>query len=368
MILVNDVGKHKDKYRTLIDSALKRVLKSGLFVQSAEVNKFENHFSRYLGVGHCVSVGNGTDALELALRALGIAPGDRVATVANAGFYSSSAIITVGAVPVFMDVDYSTFMVPFNEIKRTIESGIRALIITHLFGRIHKKIEEIAETCKANGVILVEDCAQAHGAKINGVYAGCFGEVGCFSFYPTKNLGGLGDGGAVVTNSSKTATLVKELSQYGWSNKYKVNTLSGRNSRLDEIQAAILVDFLPYLDEWNTLRLLIAKRYSSEIKSPHITLPEIQAGYDVVHLYVVRSKWRDDLRKFLQKRGINTDTHYPIPDHRQPAVSHMFASIQLKNTEVLANQVLTLPCFPELTTAEVDKIIKEINEWAPQEI
>lgn len=368
MILVNDIGKHKDKYSAVIDTALKRVLKSGLFIQSAEVRKFEKHFSGYLGVQYCVSVGNGTDALELALRALGIAPGDRVATAANAGFYSSSAIITVGAIPVFMDVDYSDFMVPFHEIKKTIESGIQALIITHLFGRIHKRIKEIAETCKANDVILVEDCAQAHGAKINGVYAGCFGEAGCFSFYPTKNLGGLGDGGAVVTNSPKTAALIKELSQYGWSNKYKVNTLFGRNSRLDEVQAAVLVDFLPYLDEWNALRHSIAKRYSSEIKSPYVTLPKIHADYDVVHLYVLRSKWRDDLRKFLKKRGVNTDTHYPIPDHRQPAVSHMFASIQLKNTEVLASQVLTLPCFPELTTAEVDKIITEINEWAPQKI
>ena len=368
MILVNDIGKHKDKYKTVIDSALKRVLKSGLFVQSDEVKKFETHFSRYLGAQYCVSMGNGTDALELALRALGIAPGDRVATVANAGFYSSSAIITVGAIPVFMDVNSSTFTVPFHEIEKAIQSGIRALIITHLFGCIHKRIKEIAETCKANGVILVEDCAQAHGAKIDGVYAGCFGEAGCFSFYPTKNLGGLGDGGAVITNSSKTAKLVRELSQYGWSSKYKVNTLSGKNSRLDEIQAALLVDFLPYLDEWNTRRISIAKRYSSKINSPHIILPKIHQDYDVVHLYVVRSKWRDDLQKFLLKKEINTDIHYPIPDHRQPAVSYMFAGIQLKKTEFLAKEVLTLPCFPELTNIEVDEISREINEWKPQGI
>ena len=330
MILVNDVGKHKDRYKQVIDSALNRVLNSGFFVQSAEVQNFEFRFSKFLKIQHCISVGNGTDALELALRASGVGTGDRVATTANAGFYSSSAINTIGALPVFMDVDYNSFSASLHEIKKAIDTGIKALIITHLFGQIHRKIKEIAAFCKTNGVILIEDCAQAHGAKIDGVYAGCFGNAGCFSFYPTKNLGGIGDGGAVVTNSDETAGLVRELSQYGWSDKYKVKILFGRNSRLDEIQAAVLVNFLPYLNDWNSQRLSIAKHYSSKIRSPYITLPEIDAQLDVVHLYVIRSKWRDQLQKFLIKKEISTDIHYPIPDHLQPAMNCIAQSTELK--------------------------------------
>ena len=212
-------------------------------------------------------------------------------------------------------------------------------------------------------MFLVEDCAQAHGAIVQNRKVGSFGDVGCFSFYPTKNLGGLGDGGAIVTNSLQIAKTLTQLRQYGWSDKYKVKLAGGRNSRIDEIQASLLSTFLPYLNGWNERRREIASQYTRNITNHNITLPPVRGSDYVAHLYVLRSKERDSLREFLKGAGIMSDIHYPIPDYCQPIFENRFLDLYLPNTEQLAKEVLTLPCYPEMTQTDVDKVISAVNNW-----
>ena len=210
---------------------------------------------------------------------------------------------------------------------------------------------------------MIEDCAQAHGARVNGKQVGSFGDAGCFSFYPTKNLGALGDGGAVVCSDTTLAENIRKLRQYGWSSKYKNELLGARNSRLDEIQAAILTILLPYLDSWNVRRREIASRYNNEIQHDDVILPLLGNEDYVAHLYVVRSSSRDSLRSHLHKRGIATDIHYPIPDHRQSIFGDLYQSTLLPSTEQLSNDVLTLPCYPEMSDDDVSKIISAVNSF-----
>jgi aminotransferase EvaB len=363
-MLINNLSGHVSNYRTLIDTAIKRVLDRSWLILGPEVDNFEKLFADYIGVDHCRSLGNGTDALELALRAVGICAGDKVATVANAGMYTGTALLAIGAIPIFMDVDFSTQVVSKDEVVRAIQEGAKAVVVTHLYGRAQSEISDIATLCIEKNVKLIEDCAQAHGARINGRLVGSFGDAGCFSFYPTKNLGALGDGGAVVCRDVELAKRIGYLRQYGWTAKYRVELLGARNSRLDEIQAAILSDFLPLLDSWNARRREIASQYSTRIKHADIILPR-EAGEDyVAHLYVVRSPRRDMLREHLREQDIATDVHYPIPDHRQPIFKNYFSDISLPNTELLAREILTLPCYPEMKQEDVDRVITAVNGWS----
>ena len=362
---INDINRHLHCYRTGIERSIARVLNRGWFVLGPEVSNFENLFANYIQVRHCCSVANGTDALELALRASGVQRGDKVATVANAGFYTSTAVLAVGATPLYLDVDLVSRVVTLGEVKRGIREGAKAMVVTHLYGQAVAEVAEIADECRAAGVELIEDCAQAHGASINGKRVGSFGDAGCFSFYPTKNLGALGDGGAVVTNDHALAEKVYRLRQYGWSAKYQVELAGARNSRLDEIQAAILSEFLFFLDGWNAQRRAIASEYSLRIVHPAVILSPV-GGHDyVAHLYVFRCFERDCLRRHLSKLDIATDVHYPIPDHRQPVFSTQYAGVNLPNTERLAQEVLTLPCYPEMTDEQVDEVIEGVNSWHP---
>lgn len=366
MIPVCDLQAHVQRYRDEIDHAVARVLDSGWFVLGPCVEAFERQFADYIGVQKCVTVANGTDALELALKALGAGPGSRVATVANAGGYSAIAIKRLGAVSIFMDVSAETKLISAYEVERAIASGAGFVVVTHLYGQAISGIEEIAAFCRGNGVRLVEDCAQAHGAMVAGRKVGSFGDCGAFSFYPTKNLGALGDGGAVVTNQENLGTKLRSLRQYGWERKYVVETTGGFNSRLDEIQAAILRVFLPYLDGWNERRRDIARQYSERIVNPHIVTPPPGRQDYVAHLYVVRSKRRDSLAAFMKSKNISTDIHYPLPDHLQPALNSASGStMRLPITEQLANEVLTLPCYPELTEDNLSLVIDAANEWTP---
>lgn len=360
---INNLLPKIEKYKSSIELAVARVIASGWFILGPELQNFEKRFAAYLGADYCMGVANGTDAIELSLRALGICAGDRVATVANAGMYTTTAVLAIGAVPVFMDVDIKMHNTTLAEVMAAISSGVKAVVVTHLYGLAVAEIEAIADYCAKNNVPLLEDCAQAHGAKIKNKQVGTFGDVASFSFYPTKNLGALGDAGAVVTQTAAIAEKIKLLRQYGWIEKYKVGMVGARNSRLDEFQAAILAEILPHLDADNTQRREIATRYSLGITHPKVVIPAPMHEEYVAHLYVIRSQQRDSLRANLQQHGIATDIHYPIPDHKQPILKEHYKDSQLKNTEQLAAEIITIPCYPEMRDTEVQHVIRAINSW-----
>lgn len=361
---INDLSRRVIRYKEHIKIAIDRVLDSGWFILGPEVKQFEQSFAHYVGAKYCISVANGTDALELALRALGVKHGDRVATVANAGMYTTTAILAIGAQPFYLDVDLGSKNVTLSEVERAISSGVNAIVVTHLYGLAVPEIRQISKLCAQHDIPLLEDCAQAHGARVEGVHVGTFGTAAAFSFYPTKNLGAIGDGGAVLTSNDVVAERVMRLRQYGWSTKYRVEVSGSRNSRLDEIQAAILSVFLSDLDSTNERRREIARYYSANIKNPEVSVPIHGFGEEyVAHLYVMRSTNRDLLRAHLRDHGIDTDIHYPIPDYRQPLFGNSFETIMLKNTELLCREVLTLPCYPEMTDVQVQQVITAINQW-----
>ncbi|MBA2656664.1 MAG: DegT/DnrJ/EryC1/StrS family aminotransferase [Tatlockia sp.] len=360
---INDLSARGMRYKDLIHRAAYRVIDSGWWILGPECKEFEQLFAAYIGTAHCVGVANGTDAIELALKAIGIRAGDLVATVANAGMYTSSSLLAIGALPFFMDVDPETSCVTLNEVMRAVKAGVKAVVVTHLYGQAVPEIAEISQFCKKSKVFLLEDCAQAHGATIHGKRVGSFGDAASFSFYPTKNLGALGDGGAVVTSNAETAEQLSMLRQYGWTAKYKVELAGARNSRLDEIQAAILSELLPYLDESNERRRVIANYYNAKIKHPYIVCPSFSGLDYVAHLYVIRSPKRNELREHLRHFDIASEVHYPIPDYRQPIFANQFAEICLKNTEALSQQILTLPCYPEMSDKNVEQVISVINSW-----
>ena len=348
MLLINEIRRQNHALAVEIQTAVARVLERGWYILGPEVEAFEREFADYCGVHLCVGVANGTDALELALRALDLPSGSRVLTVANAGGYSSTAILAAGLTPVYADVDaVAMTMQPTS-------ADVRAVIVTHLYGRMAAMPSILAA---AGGVPVIEDCAQAHGAVLEGRKAGSWGTIGCFSFYPTKNLGALGDGGAVVTRDPALATRLKELRQYGWRSKYKSEVAGGRNSRLDEIQAAILRAKLPHLDQWNRRRREIASRYNEAMRDLTLTTPLVDDAY-VAHLYVVRSAERDRIRQALAAAGFATNVHYPVPDYSQPS---MVSAYKLPVTEECCGSVLTLPCFPELTNYELARVADAVR-------
>ncbi|MBH3412033.1 DegT/DnrJ/EryC1/StrS family aminotransferase [Pseudomonas putida] len=344
---------------------LKKVLDSHWYILGSEVKQFEAEFANYVGVDHCISVANGSEALELALRGLGVEQGSRVVAIANAGFYSSTAIHAIGAEPVYVDVEADTLTLCPKALAEVIESKPAAVIVTHLYGQL-ANIEEIVRVASAAGVPVLEDCAQSHGARRNGQQAGSFGTVACFSFYPTKNLGALGDGGAVVTRDDELAARIRQLRQYGWSQKYQVAIPGGRNSRLDEMQAAILRVKLPLLDGWNEQRRSIAQRYNAAFASLDMQLPASTGEDYVAHLYVVRVKARMEFAAALKENGVSSDIHYPIADHKQPAY-HTVPTQSLAVTEQACDTVISLPCFPGLTDEEVDRVIDAVKAFFTKE-
>jgi dTDP-4-amino-4,6-dideoxygalactose transaminase len=361
---INNLAAKINKFQIQINASIQRVVASGWVILGPEVKRFEAAFAGYLNASHCVTVANGTDAIELALKALGVQKNDQVATVANAGMYTTTSIMAIGATPLFMDVELDTQVVTLASVKNAIASGAKAVVVTHLYGLAIPDIQEIATYCAAQKIALLEDCAQAHGAERNGKRVGTFGDASSFSFYPTKNLGALGDGGAVVTNSADTAQRVAQLRQYGWSSKYCVELDGARNSRLDEMQAAILLEFLPHLDEGNARRRQIAARYRSEINHSDVQHPQDHGNASVAHLYVIQSAKRAALQGHLREAQIASDVHYPIPDYKQPVFGQQFASFSLENTEHLASVILTLPCYPEMTDDEVSNVVAAVNGWA----
>lgn len=364
MLRINDLRRHHAPLQSALERVASGVLESGWYVLGRHGEAFERAFADFCGAKYAVGVASGTDALELALRALGVGLGDEVVTVANAGMYATIAIRTAGASPVFADVHPADMTLDPADLERVLGPQCKAVVLTHLYGRL-ADVDRVGDITSRRGIPVVEDCAQAHGAALGGRSAGSFGALGCFSFYPTKNLGACGDGGAITTSDSELHGRLQKLRQYGWSEKYTVSIPGGRNTRLDEIQAAILAEKLPRLADWNARRVAIARRYSAEISHPLIQVPSIEVGRHVVHLYVVRAERRDSLRRHLHENGIFAEVHYPVPDHRQPIMVDQCKDIHLPVTERLALEVLTLPCFPEMTDDEVASVIVSCNGWRP---
>jgi dTDP-4-amino-4,6-dideoxygalactose transaminase len=361
---LNDLQAHNSHFEDELRAAADRVFKSGWFALGPEVEAFEAEFAAYCGAHHCIGVANGTDALELALRGVGVERGDEVITAANAGMYATHAILAIGATPVYADVVAGGHGLDPESVSSRIAHSTRALVTTHLFGRM-ADIGALRSVADRAGIALVEDCAQAHGASAEGVRAGAWGDASAFSFYPTKNLGALGDAGAVVTSSRSTAERVRRLRQYGWSPKYVSKLGGGRNSRLDELQAAFLRVKLPELDRLSRERRAIASAWAGGLAHEAIALPDVAGDDFVAHLFVVVAEWRDDLRRFLAEHGIASEVHYPLLDCQQPGFGGPDVTGQLPESERLRSRVLTLPCYPELCLGEIDRACDRINRWNP---
>ena len=375
---INDLALHNEPIRNELNDAIQRVLDSAWYALGPEVNTFESAFAEFCQVQYCKGVANGTDALEIALRALGvdgkgIDEASEVITVANAGMYSTCAILNVGAKPVYADVEEDSYNISVTCVEELISPKTSAIIATHLYGRMAnmKALRKVADKYK---IPLLEDCAQAHGAEIDGKKAGSWGDASAFSFYPTKNLGALGDGGAIITNSKEINDKVASLRQYGWSSKYHVRDKGGKNSRLDELQAAILSAKLKHLPQWTKQRQTVAERYSTEIT--HVDIVNLNnsvvpyVASHVYHLYVIAVKeeaQRESLIKHLKATGIASDIHYPLLDYQQAIFDDCaeMKEIHLANSERIVSTVLTIPCYPELQQDEVTTIIHAINNWNP---
>lgn len=334
-----------------------RVLDSGWYVLGPEHDAFEAELAAYLGAPTAVGVGNGTDALQLAMLALGVNPGDAVLTAANAGGYASTAARSIGARPVYADVDPSTLLLTaatLDDAVRGLDGDPAVIVVTHLYG-MAAEMPSIVAWAEARGIPLIEDCAQSLGARVDGRRAGTFGDAATFSFYPTKNLGAIGDGGAVVARDALVADRVRSLRQYGWESKYRATTPGGRNSRLDELQAAILRVRLDGLDALNARRREIHARYAAALTLPGVRFVHSSSDAYVAHLAVLEADDRDLLRQRLDADGIRTDIHYPIPDHRQP-IATQEPLPTLPVTERAAGRILSIPLFPELNETEISRV------------
>jgi dTDP-4-amino-4,6-dideoxygalactose transaminase len=354
LIPVADPGRAVAAQRRELDVALARVLESGRYVLGAEHDAFELELATYLGVSHCVAVASGTDALELALRALACPSDGEVVTAANAGCYASSAVSSAGLSVRFADVDESTLAVSPHTLEPVLTDRTVAVIVTHLYGRLGD-VEGVVELCGRKGIAVVEDCAQAAGARRGGNMAGSIGDLGAFSFYPTKNLAAIGDAGAVVTGDSGYADRLRQLRQYGWQGKYEV-VGEGRNSRMDELQAAILRTRLPHLDAHNLRRRAIVAEYARALRPDTGQLVVGDEEDCVCHLAVALVEGRDRVRDALRAAGVATDVHYPIADHKQPHWDGRFHDVVLPVTEYATERIVTLPCYPELDDGEVERV------------
>jgi dTDP-4-amino-4,6-dideoxygalactose transaminase len=350
-------------YQSEIDEAIHRVLNSGWYILGKEVSAFEEEFAAFIGAPHAIGVGNGTDALELALRACGIGSRDEVITVSHTAVATVAAIELVGAIPVFVDIETGSYLMDPQQIEAALSPRTKAILPVHLFGR-PANLPAIVEIARKHGLRLIEDCAQSHGASLHGVKTGAWGDVAAFSFYPTKNLGALGDGGMVVTRDSHLSEQIRQLREYGWKQRY-VSDQPGMNSRLDEMQAAILRVKLDHLGQDNERRVRLARVYLDALKGSCLRLPaDSPDSVHAWHLFVVAHQRRDELLVFLRERGIGTGIHYPVPVHLQPAYRNRLSlRLPLPNTEKAATQVLSLPLYPELPIESVKRVLEAVLEW-----
>lgn len=343
-------------------AALDSVLDSMRLFLGPNVAAFEREYADYVGSANCIGVSDGTMALYLALRACDVGPGDEVITVSHTFFATVEAITLAGATPVFVDIDPATFTMDVSAAAEAITPRTRVILPVHLYGRL-ANMPALMALARRHGLRVIEDACQAHGARLNGQAAGTFGDIGCFSFYYSKNLGAYGEAGGIVTDDTTLAGTIRMLRDHGSNRRYQHDIL-GLNSRLDEMQAAILRIKLPLLDAWNEERRRHAARYGAQMSTLPIDLPETPGQEHVFHLYVIRTGERDALREHLESRGIHTGIHYPIPCHLQPACrSFAGAPGSLPVTESTVNEILSLPMFPELRDDEIHYVVSSIREY-----
>jgi dTDP-4-amino-4,6-dideoxygalactose transaminase len=357
---VSDPGRGVVALYPELRDALTGVLSSGRYIHGEKHEAFEHAFGAYLGVDHCLGVASGTDALELALLGVGCDAGDEVVVAPNCGGYASTAARALGLRVRLADVDPVTLNLSAASLEPALTADTKAVVATHLYGLL-AEIEAIAVLCRERGMALVEDCAQAAGARRNGRRAGVFGDAAAFSFYPTKNLAALGDGGAVVTADEETAGRVRRLRQYGWGRKYEVTMRGGRNSRLDELQAAVLLVRLARLDEGNAARRSIVRRYAGALAPEAGRFAARDCEDYVAHLAVLVAEDPAAVAAALDRAGIDTTVHYPLPDHRQPAWRADYPDLHLPVSEHASEHVLSLPCFPELGDGEIDRVCEVLG-------
>lgn len=364
MIALNDLSRHVEPMRDDLLAAMTRVLDRGWFVLGPELQALEHELAERFGLKNAIGVANGTDAIELALRGAGIVAGDEVILAANAGMYAATALSAIGATPVYADISDHDLNLDPVAAAAAITPHTRAIVATHLYGRM-ADMPALRELADRHGLILMEDCAQAIGARLDGHHAGSWGDIASFSFYPTKNLGALGDAGLVACRSTAVAERVRRLRQYGWQAKYIVADGPARNSRLDEMQAAVLRVQLPMLEAWNTRRRAVAARYAA-VAHPELRHPATSGEDYVAHLYVVRTTQRDGLRAHLLANGICSDIHYPLLDTFQPVnrAQATNAARPLPVAEATVGQILSLPCYPELSEPEVTAVCKALTAWS----
>ena len=345
-----------------INSAIQNVLDSGWYILGKEVENFEQEFATYNGVRHSVGVGSGTEALHIALRALDIGPGDEVITTSHTAVATASAIVLSGAKPIFVDIESEFFTIDPNHIENAITHKTKALIPVHIYGH-PCNMDAVLDIAQRKDLKVIEDCAQAHGSTYKGKRVGSMGDVGCFSFYPTKNLGAIGDGGALVTNDDSIGNSIRLLREYGWKERY-ISSNEGWNSRLDEMQAAVLRVKLKNLDADNACRQQHALEYQNTLKDLPLELPTVRKdSTHVFHLYVIKGDKRDELKAHLMNNGINTTIQYPVPIHRQKYYQGNADELSLPVTEQSTEAILSLPMYPELTEADQKRIVDAVHDF-----
>ena len=350
-----DLSAQLQALQAELDRAIARVLASGNYILGPEVEAFEAEFAAYCGTAQCVATGSGTDALRLALTACGVGPRDEVITASHTAVPTAAAVRLTGAAPVLVDVDPDTYTMSPARAAGALTPRTRALLPVHLYGQC-ADMDPLRRLAGERDLVLIEDACQAHGATYRGVRAGAIGRLGCFSFYPTKNLGAYGDGGAVCTDDDELAAQLRLSRNHGLTRNYSHRTVAG-NSRLDELQAAILRAKLVYLDEWNERRRTLAALYAECLSGLPVTLPiAADWGEHAYHLYVIRARQRDELLVHLRENGVDAGIHYPVPVHRQPAFSDSRSDADLPVTDALADEVLSLPMYPELTEDQVSHV------------
>lgn len=358
---VNETAREYRALQSELEDAVLGVLRGGHYVHGREHAAFEQDLAQFLGVPHALGVGNGTDALEIALRAVGAGPGTEVVTAGNAGGYAAAAARSIGAEVVVADVASDTLLLDATSAAAACTDRTAAVVVTHLYGRAADT--SALRVALPRGVAVVEDCAQAIGAQTPDGSCGGLGDIATFSFYPTKNLGALGDGGAVTTRSSQLADSVRSLRQYGWSERYLAGRSGGRNSRLDEVQAAALRVKLPHVPKWNARRREIVGAYAAAAEGTALVLPSPASG-DVGHLAVGLHPDRDRLARRLSELGVATAVHYPVPDHLQPGLEARVGPTGAAEVERACADVISLPCFAYLTDSEVDRVADAIRRVA----
>ena len=362
MIPLVDLTAQYHTIKDEIDSAIHATLESGHFILGPEVTKLEEDIAKYLDVSHAIGVASGTDALILALRALDIGPGDEVIAPAYTFFATAGTIMSVGAKPVFVDVEPQTYNIDIQTLQSAITTRAKAIIPVHLYGH-PAEMDPILKIANSHNIKVIEDTAQAFGATYNGKQVGTLGDIGCLSFFPTKNLGGFGDGGMVVTNNAQVAERIRMLRTHGWKKKYHPEEL-GYNSRLDALQASILNVKLPHVNAWNQRRRELAHRYTDQLSQLVKTPVEKSCGTHVYHLYIIRTPRRDQLQSFLKDAGIASDVYYPIPPHlTTPCRGLGYNENDFPVSERASRETLALPLYPELAEAQQDQVISAIQKF-----